>query len=271
MALNNQEFGNIGLIVAVLAVLLSTIGFLLIGRKSKIGVFSGTGGGRSEKKISNKKPTLFIAGPSNSGKTALFHWLTTETFKTTVISQFPNTCEDFKLSSDDKSVSLIEFPGNFKLRYKLLDSLRNSTNIKGIVFLVDSTVDPKQLVETAEFLYQILNITENRKHNGVDILIACNKSESFTARPPQKIKTVLETEITDIIKRKKQSLGSVKKTADSNVDDDEDDEMENENILDSMKDFKFSALEGEVDVIEGSVLKQKLSKWQEWMHEVINK
>ena len=254
------------IIISVLLIAVSSATFFFLKKDGHISIGAGS---ISEITTINKKPTLFVAGPSNSGKSTLFGWLTTETLKNTVISQEPNVANDFLLESGDKIVKLIEFPGHLKLRYKLLNSLKNSTNIKGLMYVIDSTVDPKELVETAEFLYQILNITENRTHNGVKILIACNKSESFTARPPQKIKDVLELEITEIIKRKKQSLGTVHKAVNTN-NEDEENATENEQVLDSLKVFKFDALEGNVTVLDGSVTKNKLNKWKDWMHDAIN-
>lgn len=118
----------------------------------------------------------------------------------------------------------------------------------------------------AELLFNILNITE-RKTDSVNILIACNKSESFTARPPQKIKEALENEISSIISRKKQSLSEVKKNVDADDDDNDDDEFPLLTGMQGDGDFKFSMLEGSVDCICGSVIKQNTQKWSDWIHD----
>lgn len=198
----------------------------------------------------------------------LFHiilsQLTTDAVRNTVASQDVNIKKNY-----GTSISLIDFPGHIKLRYKLIDALRETTHVKGVVFVVDATIDPKKLTETAEFLLEILTITEISSEP-VDILIACNKSESFTARPPLKIKEALEKEIGLIIERHNKSLGEVKKRADlGNGNGDESDD-ENaaflENFNGSNK-FKFSMLEGEVDAMEGSVTKKNVSKWEDWLSE----
>lgn len=143
--------------------------------------------------------------------------------------------------------------------------------------MVDSTIDPKDLTSTAEFLFQILQITE-RQPDGCDILLACNKSESFTSRPPLKIKEALEKELDKIIARKKKSLDTVKTTVigknsknsiltdgDGNESDAEDQEALLE--LQLSGEFKFSALEGNVDAVEGSVAKSSIDKWECWIEE----
>nr|2GED_A Chain A, Signal recognition particle receptor beta subunit [Saccharomyces cerevisiae]2GED_B Chain B, Signal recognition particle receptor beta subunit [Saccharomyces cerevisiae] len=154
----------------------------------------GSGGGGSY------QPSIIIAGPQNSGKTSLLTLLTTDSVRPTVVSQEPLSAADY----DGSGVTLVDFPGHVKLRYKLSDYLKTRAKfVKGLIFMVDSTVDPKKLTTTAEFLVDILSITESSCENGIDILIACNKSELFTARPPSKIKDALESEIQKVIERRK--------------------------------------------------------------------
>lgn len=217
---------------------------------------------------------MIIVGPSNSGKTCLFNLMTTGEPRTTVTSQEANVAHGFKLSKSSK-VRLMEFPGHLKLRSKLLDEIRNSVNIKGLVFVIDSTVDPKQLTKTAEFLFQILQLTERRK-DGVDILLACNKSEMFTARPALKIRDVLEKEIEKIIIRKQKSLEAVTGPIGGHQQLNRkhgDDEIEHEDAMDfeTGNGFSFDVLEGNVDAFEGSVFKKDTEKWECWIEErVVN-
>ncbi|QLG70537.1 hypothetical protein HG535_0A04770 [Zygotorulaspora mrakii] len=220
----------------------------------------------------NKEPTIIIAGPSNSGKTAFYTFLTSGKLTNTVTSQKTSVAHDFKLSKAN-TFRLMEFPGHNKLRKQLIDTLESSNNIKGLLFMVDSTTDPKDLTEVAEFLFQILQVTE-RQPDGCDILLACNKCESFTSRPPAKIKDALEKEMDKIIARKRKSLdsvqntlnGSLKKTDDA---DNEDDQEEKSALLDIQVagGFKFSSLEGNVDALEGSVTKNNVDKWECWIEE----
>ncbi|CCE61922.1 hypothetical protein TPHA_0B02490 [Tetrapisispora phaffii CBS 4417] len=254
--------------ITIVLLILSSAAFFIFNKNGKIAV--SVNGHSGDKQYKNKKPTLIIAGSSNSGKSTLFGLLTTDSIKTTVVSQVPNVCHHFVSEPENKAVKLIDFPGNIKLTYKLIEALKSSNNIKGIIFVTDSTVDPRHITQTAELLYNILNIVEDRDHNGVNILIACNKSESFIARPPQKILNALENEIANIIKRKKKSLNSVSDTQANDADLYDEDLLNDENPLDSINDFKFSLLESEITLAEGSVTKRKISKWQEWINDVVN-
>lgn len=215
----------------------------------------------------NREPTFVIAGPSYSGKTCLYNLLTMDKLRNTVMSQEPSVTHSFKLPGSP-AVRLMEFPGHLKLRGKLLTELKNSTNIKGLIYVIDSTVDPKELTKTAEFLFQIIQLTEREK-NGVDILLACNKSDSFAARQPLKIKSVLETEIEKIIQRKRNSLdtvsGSLNRTNEG--EDKEESEWDNMELFESANGFRFEVLEGNVDAFEGSVSKRNIGKWDCWIRE----
>lgn len=219
-------------------------------------------------KATNRLPTFVIAGPSESGKTALFTLLTSDSVRPSVKSLEPNIAPDFKIPIATKTFTgrLIEFPGHLKLRSKLFETLQNSSNIKGLIFVVDATVDPKELTSTAEFLFEILQVTE-RFPNGVDILLACNKSESFTARPPLKIRSALEKEIEKIIVRRQKSLDTV--NDDEKADNDDENLQQEPPIfnLGSKGGFKFDSLEGNVDSVEGSVMKKNIDKWECWMDE----
>ncbi|CUS23677.1 LAQU0S11e01794g1_1 [Lachancea quebecensis] len=247
-------------LVALLIVLISSA-VLLIVQKNSANVIPGY-------KVSNRDPTFIIAGPSSSGKTSLFNLLTTDAQKPTVMSQEPNVAEDYMLPSTAKSFrfKLMEFPGHLKLRYRLYDTLKDSSSLKGLIFVVDSTVDPQKLTETAEFLYEILGLTE-RFPDGVDILIACNKSESFSARPPLKIRDALEKEIGKIIERRARSLASVKKADTTSGVEDEDGAMPQSVEFQGNHEFKFDALDGNVDALDGSVLKGQVEKWECWIDE----
>ncbi|GAV53178.1 hypothetical protein ZYGR_0AI04610 [Zygosaccharomyces rouxii] len=248
-------------LVAIILLLITTAFFTI--RTTSSGLIPVNHSGKS----TNRQPTFIIAGPSESGKTSLFTLLTSDSVRPSVTSLEPNTAPDFKIPIATKTFSgrLIEFPGHLKLRNKLFETLQNSSNIKGLIFVVDATVDPKELTSTAEFLFEILQVTE-RFPNGVDILIACNKSESFTARPPLKIRSALEKEIEKIIIRRQKSL----ETVNGGEKTDEDGNLQEEPQvfnLGSKDGFKFESLEGNIDSVEGSVMKRNIDKWECWMDE----
>jgi signal recognition particle receptor subunit beta len=239
------------LLLSLLAVLLATVAFAILQRQAPTSI--PLIGGKT-----NKQATYIICGPSNSGKTALFHQLTQKKFIPTVMSQDLNVTTKFPLPSTGSGIQnfkLIEFPGHNKLRGSLYEEIKQSTNIHGLIFCVDSTTDPKQLSESAKFLYKVLTLTE-RRPGGVDILVACTKNESFSARQPKKIRELMENEI-----------DSFRKFQSSNVsknDDDDDDEIELGNLGNK---FLFEHLDGNVDFIGGSVLKDKLEQWECWIDE----
>ena len=225
-----------------------------------------------------KSPAIFITGPSNSGKTALFTVLTTGKLRNTVISQTANIKRNFH----GTNVALVDFPGHIKLRYKLFDELlrrqrpsgKNVGKLKGVVFMVDATTNPKRLTDTAEFLLEVLKYTEISLEP-VDVLVACNKSESFVARPALKIKDILEKEIGECIKRSKGSLGEVNGVRDGDRDggatstaDAGTPMTSTAGFIEAVRGgerFSFDMLEGTVEVADGSVAKQKLGKWEEWL------
>ncbi|CCD24047.1 Signal recognition particle receptor subunit beta NDAI_0C03870 [Naumovozyma dairenensis CBS 421] len=245
---------NNAILVSLLVIALTTLLLFVSLRKAT------TSAAGKEGIISNKKPIFVIAGPSNSGKTSLFTLLSNNKQRPTVTS-----LDVSKLENLDNRINVIEFPGHFKLRYKLIDFLKKNPKIAGVIYVVDSTVDPKELTKTAEFLLDVLLITESKKNMEPNILIACNKSESFSSRPPLRIKEALETEISKIIVRKKKSIGDVNIITQDGTD--ESNELEMLKELSSSGKFSFNLLEGSVDAISGSVLKKDIVKWQEWIEE----
>lgn len=233
--------------------LIAVSAFVIIHKHSNTVVIPGISN------TSNKHPTFVVAGLSNSGKTTLFNYLTTGKIIPTVMSQDVNATNHYKLpSSGDKKLDfkLIEFPGHAKLQNLLFEEIKTSKNIKGLIYLIDSSIDPKNFQQVSKLLYEILLISE-RRPGGIDILVACNKSDLFSARQANKIKDLLEQEI-DSIRRLNSS--NISKVDESNEED--------ENLGQSINSkFKFENLEGNVDVVSGSVLKNKLDKWECWIDE----
>ncbi|ODV72317.1 Signal recognition particle receptor subunit beta [Cyberlindnera jadinii NRRL Y-1542] len=245
------------LLVTFVAILVATGVLVILQRQSSAVAIPLLGG-----KATNKQPTYIICGPSNSGKTVLFHHLTQHRFVPTVLSQEPNSTTKFPLPSSGASVQefkLVEFPGHNKLRSMLYDEIKQSPNIHGLIFCLDSTTDPKQLSESAKFLYNVLVLTE-RRPGGVDVLVACTKNESFSARQPKKIREVMENEIG--VYRSLQSSNVSKNDGDNDGDD--DDELD---LGDAGAKFQFDQLEANVDFIGGSVLKGKTDQWECWIDE----
>jgi signal recognition particle receptor subunit beta len=180
------------------------------------------------------------------------------------MSQDANSTNTYKLpSSGDKKIDfrLVEFPGHPKLHNLLYDDLKRSNNVKGLVYLIDSSIDPKKLTEVAKFLYEILLVSE-RRQGGIDILIGCNKSDLFSSRQPNKIRDLLEVEIDNLRKLNSSNIGKVDGEL-NGVDEDSNDYL-GQSINSK---FTFDQLEGNFDVIGGSVLKKKIEKWECWIDE----
>lgn len=264
---------NIYIVTFLVGLILTSVFIILHKQTNAIAITGLT-------KQGNRLPTFIITGLSNSGKTALFTkvsfkisvsynelvsncclQLTTGKVSPTVTSQEPNVTTKFPLPSTGQTKTnfkLIDFPGHNKLHNLTINEIKTSTNIFGLIFLIDSSIDPKKISESAKFLYEILSTTE-RRPGGVDILIGCNKSDLFSARQSQKIKELLELEIDSYRKLNAHNI--------SKVDNDEVDEEFSDLGQSINSNFRFDLLEGNFDVVSGSVLKDKIEKWECWIDE----
>lgn len=258
----------------VAAIALIAISGLWLVFKSQYNNNNSNGTIQTNSKTVTKTPTIAILGPMNSGKTSLFNLLTTNTTRPCVTSQEVSMWPGLL----NGNITLIEFPGHIKLQYKWQDWLSkvtenvNSTNLKGIIFVVDSTLNPTQWDKPAELLVDILEQIESLNHQ-TSVLIACNKSESFTARPPQKIKQFLEQQVGEVLARRKASLATGHKSSSkSNRGGEQDDEEDttDSTLLNTFADplqFRFDALETSVEALAGSVLKNNIDSWQQWLED----
>lgn len=168
-----------------------------------------------------------------------------------------------------KPFVLIDTPGHQKLRHGTFDTIQVSLHartIHGVLFVVDASAmsKPEKLREAAEYLYDILRITE-RVRGGTDILIAANKSELFTAVPAKRLRSLLETEFQKIRESRARTVGKV--GSDEKDDDDYEDNAGSWLGLKDGKPFRFEDLESDVIVVDGSVESGKTSGWVNWMEE----
>ncbi len=189
------------------------------------------------------------------------------------MSQEPNQTINFKLPLDhdtsDEDINekqsqftLVDYPGHPKLRHLLYSSIDENKTIPGLIYVIDSSAtDSKNITSNANFLLEILKRTEKRP-GGVDILIACNKSESFSSRPPFKIKELLQKEINELITIKSKGLNEV-----SLNDKGQEEEIDDDDEFLTGREFRFEDLEGNVDFIAGSLIKGKIDKWDCWLNE----
>ncbi|KAI5967406.1 hypothetical protein CANMA_003049 [Candida margitis] len=207
-----------------------------------------------------------------------------------------------------KNYQLVDYPGHLKywnLFTKLIKNDITLSNIKGVVVVIDSSsatwtkvgnnnnaagagAGTNEVEKITKFLYNLLAITE-RKHNGIDFLFAVNKSDLFDSLPIHKIRTILESEIDKLIHNE---INNVDKTSGIDVIEDIDGNGDNENgegggsgtdggyrenlrefwlsIIGSNEgQFTFDKLEGNMDFMSGSVLKNKIDKWECWFDEKV--
>lgn len=172
-------------------------------------------------------------------------------------------------SANDPSVKafkkflLLDTPGHGKLRHLALTQI-SSPIIRGVIFVLDSSLTDVR--GTAEYLYEILlALQRSASATGPSapkkLLIACNKSDVFTALPASKIQKLLEEEIT------KMRVSRAKGVLD--VEDDGEGDMEREWLGEGGEGlFEFTGMEEvgvEVEVKGGSVerkeWKDRLGAW----------
>ncbi|CAH2353658.1 signal recognition particle receptor subunit beta [[Candida] railenensis] len=267
---------------------------LLLGLLITLGVsyFQSTTFGKIGVKSKHNRPTFMILGPNNAGKTALYFRLVNKLddedsgsgsskISPTVSSIEPNFGEvnlPFSSPSIGKPFQLIDFPGHLKysqLLSKLMLEEVTLRKIKGVVYVIDSS---SELVEIAKNLFKLFPLTE-RLTNGIDFLFAVNKNDLFNSRPVFKIQEILESEISKLIK---QELSEKSRVGGSGIDQgDDDDDVEEgvasfgdtrdfwSSVVSSKQEFKFEMLEGNMDFYSGSVLKNKISPWENWFDEKV--
>ncbi|RCK57922.1 Signal recognition particle receptor subunit beta [Candida viswanathii] len=256
--------------------------------------FIQTGGLRSISTVTKKSPyfhqTFLILGANNSGKTSLFNKLQDldEQPPSTVSSIEPNVAMvSLPLANPGigKKFQVIDYPGHLKLQKiferLILDDI-TLKNMRGVVYMVDSSSvninDDVNFEKIVKFLYNLFSITE-RTPNGVDFLIAVNKTDLFDSVPVHKIRSKLEAEINKLIRHEIENVGKTSGIDDSGKDDG-DDGAGNNDRSESLRafwmsvvgngDFTFDKLEGNVDFVGGSALKN-ISQWENWLDErVVN-
>ncbi|KAF2647110.1 P-loop containing nucleoside triphosphate hydrolase protein [Lophiostoma macrostomum CBS 122681] len=178
-------------------------------------------------------PSLLLLGPSGAGKTALLTLTERDAAAPTHTSTAPLAIEallpprltpasaHYRSPGDPayeraRRFLLVDTPGHGKLRHFATAQLASPANVRGIVFMIDaaSVADEAGLNEAAEYLHDVL-LTLQKRYTGartskgpveIPVLIAANKSDLFTALPPQLVQINLEKAITQVRKSKAQGL-----------------------------------------------------------------
>lgn len=223
------------------------IGLLLIIVIYYVQNFEGSG---------SKKQTFLIVGCNNSGKTTLFNKLTNKPCSSTISSMEANYGTvnlPFSTESIGKPFQLIDYPGYLKYE-NLFKQVFEDINLTGVVFMIDSDMMNfnKQLNLVALKMFKLLTVTE-RVPNGVDYLLAVNKSDLFNSLPVPKIRQLLEAEMNKVIE--------------SELKNNEDDLS----FWNDFVPFSFEKMSGNMEFKPGSVTKDNFENWRNWMDErVVN-
>ncbi|GMM51415.1 Signal recognition particle receptor subunit beta [Starmerella bacillaris] len=205
---------------------------------------------QSGKSESKGPPTILLLGPSGSGKTSLLlAWQDSQ--QQTLTSVEPNVLHEFKLL---ENVQVVDCPGNEKLQKYANDYLKNG-NIKAVIYMVDASSGVANIKNAASTLGSVLERTDSR---GIPLLVATNKHDLFNTVSVQSIKRTLENEINELRDTRSRT---VSKSGNDDINDDEGTEY----LGVDGKPFQFEDLESEVQVLDGSVKNNKLSKWETWV------
>ncbi len=170
---------------------------------------------------------------------------------------------------------IIDTPGHGKLRLEEALSLVQNPSLRGIIFVVDSSVldssDSSASRDTAVYLHDALLTLQRRKTGGkiktdVSVLIAANKQDLFTALPTGAVRERLQAEIERVRVSRSKGLSTVGEDTDADAEED---------ILGGGGEEKFSfklmadEYEIGIDVVGGAVKGEEAGKgvrrWEEWI------
>jgi len=228
-------------------------------------------------RASTTLPTFLLLGPSAGGKTTLMTSFASSPAETRV-SQTSLSLEcdvpanitasaKYRAEADPSRAGTARFllqdtPGHGKLRPRAADLVAAETTA-GVVFVVDSSA--QEWRDAGEYLYAVLlRIQKLQEARGVKaksfpVLVACNKSDLFTALPAARIRRLLEDEMGRVREARSRGIVGV------GEEEREDDEWLGEGGSGS---FTFEALEEagiQVEFAGGSTLadgwRQPLGKW----------
>lgn len=238
-----------------------------------------TAGGLTKNSKRNSQATFIIVGPQGSGKTSLFRALTGSKPNETINPREPNVHQSvsipFDSPTDATRVTVVDIPGPAKLFGMFKQSVIENSNIKGVLFVLDSTeCSGKGFEQTAQYLFRVLLRTEHRG-GGIDVMIACNKADMANAMPATELRVALQKRLTEIRDSKPgktisgQTISGTKhrfeNTTSTGTGDDEFDETGDGNWFGNEGLIDFAQLDGEVSLAEGSVVGNKIESWKRWM------
>ncbi|KAI9876219.1 MAG: hypothetical protein M1823_007319, partial [Watsoniomyces obsoletus] len=188
---------------------------------------------------------------------------------------------DASLQDAEKNTTIyrmIDTPGHGKLRLEQALSSLADPAIRGVIFVVDSSVldssDTTVLRDTASYLHDLLLALQQRitgqgtskAKSDISVLIAANKQDLFTALPAGAVKDRLQTEIERVRSSRSKGLSTV---GQEGADDDDDQTLGGG----GEEKFNFKMMEEEyrinIEVVGGAVKGEGagkgVRKWEEWI------
>jgi signal recognition particle receptor subunit beta len=248
-------------------------------------------------------PAFLLLGPSGSGKTSLLTLLqrqstsespaaspTRTSFvpsqaKLLLPATVPLGSNKYRSKNDSEirelktaaKYEMIDTPGHGKLRSEHALSFLENPALRGIIFVVDAasldSSEQSTLRDTATYLHdtllalQRLQTGKAKSKTGVQLLIAANKQDLFTALPPGTVRSLLEKEVNGVKESRNSGLAA--------VDQDEDADNAEETVLGGGGEDKvtFNMLREDydikIDVLPGSVRGEEAGKgiqrWEDWI------
>ncbi|KFY17725.1 hypothetical protein V492_00433 [Pseudogymnoascus sp. VKM F-4246] len=237
-------------------------------------------------------PSILLVGPSGSGKTSLQTLFErgksapTHTSQTPLVAECSLPAGVTAASAKYRSVNdpshrvrekflLLDTPGHGKLRHHAFNAVGNTKNLKGIIFVVDAANLPagdEGLRQAAEYLHDTLLLlqkrltatTSSKDPKGIEVLIAANKMDLFTAQPSAIVRSLLEKEIGKVRNSKSKGLLESGIETAGELDDVDSDDWLGET---GSTQFKFEQLEEfniSTEVAGGCALGESEADVQKW-------
>uniref|UniRef100_A0A0M3I9S4 Signal recognition particle receptor subunit beta n=2 Tax=Ascaris TaxID=6251 RepID=A0A0M3I9S4_ASCLU len=145
-----------------------------------------------KRRFIRRASTVLIVGLNDAGKTILFSKLINQGHTPHTYSSLKENVYDGFMDAAGNELTLVDFPGAERLRKQLFTNYfqQRRSNLRGILFMVDSATFSKRARDVAEFLYDVLYESAKK----VSVLVACNKQDISLAKSSQAIRSALERE-----------------------------------------------------------------------------
>ena len=189
----------------------------------------------------SKHRSVLLVGCSGAGKTRLLCKLCSNSCPITLTSIQPTTLEYTHPRNKNRSIFLIDIPGDGRVRTKYLNE-HKSRRIVGLIFLIDSVEFNGCEPEVADVLFELLSL---RQFNKTPILFVCNKQDLFPKDTCENIKDRLEKEI------------HVKRSTQTFSPDALDTKLKPQIIGDVNEEFSFKQIANKISFVPSSIASEK--------------